>query len=271
MDNTLSRIKLYDLPDGISIYQFRELTADKSPLADCYLIAGAKNAILIDTLQDETHLYDAVKTLTGNMNIEDTDIIVLLTHAHHDHVGVDTQKFLDSHYRVYLSKKDSELAAQFGLCVKPDDLLDITNGSIFSVGGYSLEAVSMAGHTPGSFAFLERTHQHLYTGDSTGAGVFWMQIPGCLPLSVLKTSMDTLMDKVRNMKNLVILPGHRHQAKVHDLEFLEDVVFATGEIVAGRLKGERCEMDFHGRKIAYNRLSYKTTSDYCYREENIRQ
>jgi glyoxylase-like metal-dependent hydrolase (beta-lactamase superfamily II) len=245
-----------------SIEQKTKFSAGKvRPQMDAYLVIGTERALVIDTLQDETSLYKTVKSLTS------LPIEVLITHGHIDHAGVSLNDFFDAGCTVYLNKADLALAEKLGF--DKNRFTNLDEGMVFDIGGYRLETILLPGHTPGSAVFLEREKQHLYTGDAIGAGVFWMWLPYCLPLHELQKNLDRLWQEVKNMHDLEIFTGHRHQAPRHDLEFLADVIHVTDGIISGGIIGKETLMEFAGMKVKSRVASYKTITDYCYNPENI--
>jgi glyoxylase-like metal-dependent hydrolase (beta-lactamase superfamily II) len=118
--------------------------------------------------------------------------------------------------------------------------------------------------------FLEREKQLLFTADAIGMGVFWMQLPRCLPLREFRKNLGRLWNIVKDMKNLKIHPGHRHQAPVQlGLEFLADTLYVTDKIISGEMLGEEREMAWGGESFKYRNVKYKLITDYCYRTDNI--
>ncbi|GHU94630.1 MBL fold metallo-hydrolase [Spirochaetia bacterium] len=257
MNNTLVTKQLED-----NIWTFNEAVETTGPQMDAYLVTGSKKAVMIDTLQDETHLYSKVRELTK------LPIDVLITHGHRDHCGIAAKDFFNDGCPVYMDERDNPLMKAQGwdtAMFKP-----LRAGDIFDLGGYKLETIALPGHTPGSAVFLEREKQHLYTGDATGAGVFWMQIPNARPLSEFRSYLGKLWEEVKDMKNLKLLTGHRHQAPIHDLEFLKDTIYVTDKILSGEMKGEPKEMKMHDGKILHcMTVKYKTITDYAYNSENL--
>lgn len=118
-----------------------------------FLILAREEALLIDTGFPDSHVIDAVRSLTS------APVKVLLTHGDGDHTG---------------GLKD------FGACcLHPGDwdtihgdvrLSPLEEGDVFSCGGYQLEVIEIPGHTPGSVAFFDREHRLLLSGDSVQVG-----------------------------------------------------------------------------------------------------
>jgi glyoxylase-like metal-dependent hydrolase (beta-lactamase superfamily II) len=228
---------------------------------DAYLVAGSKKAVLIDALCNESDLVEKVRSLTS------MPVDVLLTHGHGDHAGAAIKDLHRMGCDMYLNEKDYYmLSRDFDLSwFKP-----LNPGMIFDYGEYKFEVINMAGHTPGQMVFLDREKQLLFSGDGTGMGVFWMQLPDSLPLRTLYRNLENLYEQVKAMKNLKLHPGHRHQAPVQlGLEFLKDTIYATDKIISGQWAGEDRIQDFQGRIIQCKTVAYKLITDYRYRTDNI--
>jgi glyoxylase-like metal-dependent hydrolase (beta-lactamase superfamily II) len=259
MNGTLTVRQLHN-----HIWNFNEAVEDAGvprPQMDAYLVTGSKKALVIDALLEETSLYKTVRTLTP------LPAELLLSHGHRDHAGKGTRDFLNAGCGVYLHRADFPLAEELGFDTQ--QFAPLEGGTVFDLGGRRLEALPLPGHTPGSVVFLDREQQHLYTGDAIGAGVFWMWLPNSLPLRELRKNLGRIWDEVKDMKNLEIFTGHRHQAPKHDLEFLADVIHLTDEIIAGTVTGRETPMRFMDIKITARVASYKNISAYCYDPNKI--
>ena len=260
MDGTLATKKLAD-----NIWTFNEAVETTGPQVDAYLITGTNRAVLIDTLLEETSLYSAVRAITA------LPLDVLITHGHPDHAGAATKSFYNAGCDVYIGAKDIPLLSKNNP-MQANSFKLLEEGMVFDLGGYKLETIFAPGHTPDSAVFLEREKQHLYTGDAIGAGVFWMQVPTSLSLNKLLESLKALEGIVDGMDNLLIHPGHRHQAPIQlKKDFLTDTVFATEQIISSRWIGEDKTMTLGGMgEIKYKTISYKLITDYCYNPDKIK-
>jgi glyoxylase-like metal-dependent hydrolase (beta-lactamase superfamily II) len=259
MTTTLTVKKLAD-----NIWNFGEGMNDE-PGVDAYLVTGLNRAVVIDTLAQEPALYRKVRELTS------LPVDVLLTHGHSDHAGVSTKDFFEAGCKIYMHEADLNLPfAGAGDRIDAAWITPLRDGMIFDLGGPRLETILLPGHTPGSAVFLDSEGQLLFTGDGIGAGVFWMHIPGTLPLGEFAGNLHKLYDRVKHLEKLLVHPGHRHQAPIqHDLEFLADTVFVTDKILSGEMPGEERQMDFPGAQFSYRTVAYKHIRDYCYRTDNL--
>lgn len=114
-----------------------------------FLITGEKEALLIDTGFPDSHVYDAVRSITG------LPVRVIMTHADIDHAGG-----LKDFGGCFLHEADWNL-------VKDDVRLEpLREGDLFECGGYRLEAIEIPGHTYGSTAFFDCEKKLLLPGDS---------------------------------------------------------------------------------------------------------
>ncbi|MDR3192389.1 MAG: MBL fold metallo-hydrolase [Treponema sp.] len=245
-------------------------TRDGKPSVDAYLVTGTDRAVLIDALRNDRSLFAVVRDLTS------LPLDVILTHGHWDHAGAAVKDFYEAGCRIYLSERDYYIfrdkdfsSLTHGL--REDYFTPLREGMKFELGSYTLETVMLPGHTPGSAVFLERERRHLYPGDSFGAGVFWMQLPGTLPLRELRKNLGKLWDTVKDMGDLMIHPGHRCQSPVQlGLSFLADTILTTDNIINGTWPGREHETILsNGQRLKCRTVAYNLIRDYCYNPENI--
>ena len=244
---------------GKGLWLFNE-PVDGRPQTDAYLIAGQERALVIDALTEDRGLFAEVKKLC------DLPLAVAVTHGHPDHAGSALKDFNEAGCEIFMHESDLSIlkpgidAAWFKPLVK---------GQVFDLGRRSIEVFPLPGHTPGSMILLDRENQLAFTGDAIGAGVFWMHIPGALPLSSFLHNLESFCNEVAGWENLAIHTGHAHQAPQHKREFLDEVLALTKDIVSGRVIGEDKVMNFGPHKIEYKTVGRKLMSDYCYNPNNI--
>lgn len=147
-----------------------------------YLVEGEDKALLIDTGVGYGSLADFVKTLT------DKPVEVVCTHGHVDHAG-GAYGF----DRVWLSPKDFDVAAEHtkvrqrygyilgnlpdadeGLFIPPYDknFLPLEEGQVFNLGGCTVTAVPLQGHTQGMMAMLLEPQGVMLLGDGCNSHTF---------------------------------------------------------------------------------------------------
>ena len=126
-----------------------------------YLVAGQREALVIDSGYGCGDLRAFCQTLT------DRPVrYIANTHFHFDHTA---NNYLFD--KAYMSKesvgKCSIPDASFGDIEFPTDypVEVIGEGFVFDLGGVTLETYEFSDHSPGSLAFLDRTHRILFAGD----------------------------------------------------------------------------------------------------------
>ncbi len=183
-----------------------------------FLITGKEESILIDTGFADSHVADAVKSVT------DTPVKVLLTHADRDHIGG-----LSDFEEVYLNEKD------WGLVSIPIRLRDLCEGDCFSCGGYRLEVVSIPGHTYGSVAFVDWENRLLLPGDS-------VQKEGPIYMFGPHRNLDLYIESLRKLLPIAdkidtILPCH-HECPIDSGYIMKNLQDALA-LREGKLEGEK--------------------------------
>lgn len=249
---------------GPDIWQFSEAN-ESGPFVDAYLIGGAQRALMVDTLCTLTGLYDKVRELT------DLPIDVLITHGHLDHAGPALEEFKKAGCGIYMDMRDYDmLASGADYPVSRQWFTDAPDGLRFSLGGYDFEVISIPGHSQGSLVILDAEKQLLFSGDSIGAGQFWMHIPSALPLVEFCRYTEKLYRQTKELESLLIYPGHRHQSPVQLTgQYIKDIWTVTKRIISGAIKGEPREMNFHDGKTLCLSVQYGMIQSYCYEETRI--
>lgn len=209
-----------------------------------FLIEGADTALLIDTGMDTDRLDSLVKMITAK------PVQTVLTHGHIDHIG-RTGDF----DQVFLHPADRELyevhchfhKGRFNsdpLFFKPLDAVQ-DMPEYFELGGNRIDVVPLAGHTAGSVLLVDSLNQTVYTGDAIGSGCgCWMQIEGCLPISVYRTSLNRAIEELEKMgvdESWQFFGGHAHQeyeSRVAaynrlDLHLMKDMEELCGRLLDG--------------------------------------
>ena len=150
-----------------------------------YLVEGSKEALLIDTCTGAGDLKKAVESLT------DLPVTVVLTHGHVDHLG-GAARF----DKVYMSHKDlfmlpdndvlwqkknftefsnpraKELTDRDYCPTRTDEFLPLYDGMEFDLGGITIKAVAVPGHTPGMMCMLCKEERWILFGDACNTAVF---------------------------------------------------------------------------------------------------
>ena len=189
--NAENGFKVTDLGNGI-------LRLNEFDFANCYLVIGKEKAALIDAGVGIADLGSAVERLT------DKPVILLLTHAHADHLG-GAYRFPEARLHpadLRRGKKYARLPARlyFLSCHKykrvshgiryadalhggrPPRFVTIEEGFTADLGGRAIETYWMPGHSVGSLTFRDTATGALFTGDNVNPMVT-LHYPGGTALS----------------------------------------------------------------------------------------
>ena len=254
-----------------TIYEFTESadfdgSGQVRPYVDAYLLIGEEKAILVDALQKVTDLFEAVRKVTA------FPIDVIITHGHLDHAGASLPKFYENGCKIYMNMKDYDLLASSVPTTKMEFFTPLEGGEIFDIGTYKLECILCPGHTEGCVVFLDRDRQLLFSGDSIGSGIIFMQIPCCISVEEYRESVRHLLEETKDLPDLKIYPGHRNQSPVQlTRQYIEDNLVIAEGILDGSMVGEKQHMDFHGKPLDYRTLEHGQMRVFCYNPENIRR
>lgn len=211
--------------------------------ANCYLVIGQKEAVLIDSAYGASNLQKLCHEFTK------LPVTVVHTHGHWDHTG-GAQYFssvmihqADATMLEWMASpeakrqmnrvcdspnfpSDFKIEAWYASPVTPSRLL--SGGEVLEFGDIRLEVIATPGHTPGSICLLDRERRLLFTGDTLVPGEMWLQLPES-DFSEWMRSAETIV----SLKPLVqkVLPGHVHAM---DSWFLDALRGALADIRAGK-------------------------------------
>ena len=243
---------------------------DEAHEATGYLVVGNERACVIDTMNGYNDLNKAVRMLT------DKPLTTVNTHGHPDHI------FGNIYFQeAYMNPADGALAR--GFIEHPDFLAfcrekgrsmppfrDIYPGDVIDLGGRTLEAVALPGHTPGGILLLLREDRILFTGDSVNHHL-WMQLDGCLPLRAFLKELD----KVLFLEDRADIILHGHARDEDDISLLRCMRNGVEEICEGKTDGDQPYRWFGGVGLQH---AYQCEPDkhyqqndhvICYRADNI--
>lgn len=214
-----------------------------------YLLAGVKQAVLIDTGVGAVPLYDICMELT------ELPITVILTHGHFDHIG-GTKPFK----KVFLHEKDwaayqlhsKYLEKQFSKAQLPpvkETVTFLKDGKVFDLGERTLRIIHTPGHSLGSVCILDQERKWLFTGDTCCKAHVLLQMEYCASLEIYAETIKKLLDM--GQEYTLTWPGHH--SKPVEIEVLSQFLVAAKGILSGAMGGNAVEI--RGEKV--NLLTYK--------------
>lgn len=173
---------------------------------NCYLLKSDKAAVVIDPGFIRDGFFEFL-----NEN-QDKERLILLTHAHFDHIGGAADLRSRTGVKIGIGKDDApalsdrrlNLSEQFHTDIEPF-LPDISfeSGEKFNVGDIDFKVIFTPGHTKGGVSYL--SGDCLFSGDTlfeSSAGR--TDFPGG-DIRALKKSLKKLMSLPGNVK---VYPGH---------------------------------------------------------------
>ncbi len=165
-----------------SVHEIGQSVWEIVDIADChcYVVRGSRRAVLVDSCLGVGNLRTCVQGLAGSL-----PVTVLLTHRHYDHVA-GSYLFDDMHLpegeeahpeiaeeqnamRLKILEDEGRIDAGT-LCAMRDGkrpcFQTVSEGDVFDLGGITIEAVSLPGHTDHSMGYLVREWKLLLSGDA---------------------------------------------------------------------------------------------------------
>ena len=171
------RMRIKPLEDGLWLL-------DDARESTCYVLAGTRLAMVIDTVNGAENLLEIVRELT------DLPLMVVNTHGHCDHIYGNV--YFDE---AWMHPADNALAAvHFAMResgAEPCPFRPLEVGQRIDLGGEEVEIVGLPGHTPGSIGVLDKKRRLLFSGDGLNPHI-WMQLEESLPLTTLRDTILTL-------------------------------------------------------------------------------
>lgn len=225
-------------------------------LVNMYLLEGDDSALLIDCGAGIGNIAEDVKALT------DKPLTVAITHAHADHDG-GAMLFKE----VYMHPGDIALAEGFAkrmggyegrksfamtrtpvrnpgvsaeevaALVQPDGPVvrkPLLGGARIDLGGRTVEAIWVPGHSPGSLAFLDEKTHLLFVGDMGNDCVLVSFYPYTATLEVCARSFRQMWDRQSDYDG--ICQGHDALA-VADKAILKDYADGMARLLRGEAQG----------------------------------
>lgn len=254
------------------LWEFNEGQGPNQPYVDAYLLIGTKRAALIDALQSEQEpsLVEEVRKRT-NLPVD-----VLITHGHGDHAGPEIAKLAAAEgFTLYMSHEDIDILRGFGADCNVT-FVDIHEGDSWDLGGTVLTAHRLAGHTPGSYVFLDREGRRAFTGDAFG---LWMQLPHSLTVAEYLEDVKRFEAVLADIPETTFYTGHLYQCGEKPWTAIQCTYMreVCEKLLDGSYVGEEIQLPPEmaespmAKMVAGCRIvKYKTITNFLYREEKLR-
>jgi len=179
---------------------------------NCYLVSTDKAAIVIDPAFKSAAVEDFL------LQNSDKERLILLTHAHFDHIGAAPFLRENTGVKIGVGEFDNEdlsdpavnLSDRFHAHIPPFSA-DITfsDGEEFSVGDVNIKVLHTPGHTTGSVCYL--TDNVLFAGDT----LFYESIGRTdFPKSNHSDMMKSLSRLLNLDGNIRVLSGHGPETNI---------------------------------------------------------
>jgi len=154
-----------------------------SATINAVLVVGEEKAMLVDTGMRRRGFSHFVRTLTS------LPLLVVNSHGHPDHTGNNGQ-----FGEVYVNSADIPLLSRgfFGKIKVDYSVKDLQDGDVFALGGRTLTAYSLPGHSRGSMVFLDDKTKILLSGDAIARRLFYSAMGDWTDMSVYFQALDRI-------------------------------------------------------------------------------
>lgn len=235
-----------------------------------YLVEGTKKAVLVDAGTGVGDLRAYISTLTK------LPVTVVVTHGHIDHaIGAArfsevymsfldkavykercTQKNRDMYLSSSLQYTEVEESDYFSIH-PPEFFLDLKDGSIFDLGGITLETIHCGGHTAGTMMILIPEERVLITGDACN-NFTMLQGGTCLGLSAYENNLKSAKERIKERYDKVYLSHGNVTAPV---TLIDEVLAVIRDIKENR--DDKILFEYMGIK-GYVAKAYDKNGDSSY-------
>lgn len=175
---------------------------------NCYIVVQNKKALIIDP-GNEAH-----KVIQALQQLEAEPVALLLTHAHHDHIGAldEIRDFYEieaySHINEahYFEDPSWNLSASGRPFTRRKSEHFIEKADTLNLDGFTIDVLETPGHSPGSISFVFPDNNFVVSGDALFRNsIGRTDLPGS-KLSDLEHSIREVLYKLPD--HFTVFPGH---------------------------------------------------------------
>ena len=190
---------------------------DDNHAATCYVVAGAKQAAVIDTSLGMSNIRAVAEDHMGGNWAFDK--------AYMNLADLPLAEESINHPEMQTAMK------QFGIKFPPFE--NIEDGQVFDLGGVELEAIHFPGHTAGEIVLLDRKDRILFSGDGILQHL-WLQLEESLPVKTQIESMERLLP-LRDQFDTIL---HGHCQAPCGIELFDNLLAALKDLDAGNTEND---------------------------------
>lgn len=227
-----------------------------------YVIEGKTNAMVIDTGMGIGSLKQCIDEFCS------LPLVVVNTHGHPDHAGGNGE-----FEKVYLHPDDEKLYYQMATRayrkedikskvqeneskIYEDNLIEITNnilplneGHSFDLGGRTITAYKLEGHTKGSIVLYDSLTKWLFAGDAICLMDTWLHLDHSTSVTQYRDSLKRFIAQGLEIEK--ILTGHEPNAAPPEILNLK--LECLNKIISGEIRGEDvATFAGNGKRAEYN-------------------
>lgn len=240
------------------------------------LIVGDEKALLFDTGYGLTNVRNIISEIT------DKPLMIVNSHGHIDHAGGNylfheptymhpadfevCQRHTGSEYRKIVLDIVVSASEQLGLELPQDmkseeyihsgmrELLPVTDGDQFDLGGKTIVVKEFSGHTKGSIGLFYVEKKILYVGDAISP-TMWLFLPESSDLSTYKKTLD----KIEAIDFVYMIQAHQKEKMTREN-------LSIYRSVANSIEWDKCDPFESPLPVDYEVRSYT-----AYGEENNKE
>ncbi len=250
-----------------------------------YLIVGTERAALIDTGMGLGNLRATTAEITS------VPVSVYNTHAHIDHAagnnefesvfmhpdeiaGARAGFPIDRRLEFIELKTMYDAEAEELLKFAREHILEyhteypigsVADGEKIDLGGVTLEAIHVPGHTRGSMVYVNRADKSAFCGDAVNPRSSIGMFPGSPTVQTYRDALERFLSLTEDVERFYV--GHRLYA--FSREDVKDVLRCAEEIVAGE-QGEPYPMVVSRNEPIWGRIHWYNGKRITFRPENVK-
>jgi glyoxylase-like metal-dependent hydrolase (beta-lactamase superfamily II) len=208
---------------------------DEDKFVQCFLIEGNNSAVLFDCCAG-----GGIDFKNAVLSLTDKPIKLALSHSDQDHTG-------GREYFGALSMHPAEYARYFAKVNESKTVTSLWEGDIIDLGGATLEAMLIPGHTPGSIALLDRANRRLFVGDTVSDAQIYMFGDG----RDLRAFIESLR-KLESIANLIDAVHPAHGSPELTTDWFGKTRIAAEKLLLGQLEPREAPFNLHCSLYSYD-------------------